>query len=175
MPRPRDLSGLDAPVKPAKKVPFDFVLDELAPLSPTTRPMFGCTSVYVGEKIVLILRDKDDDDSGVWVATARAHHDALRGEIPSLRSIAIFGPGESNWQNIPAGDPRFEDDVLWVCASILAGDERIGRVPATKKKRAAKVSAKPDTAPAKLSAPANTRAKPRAKPAARPATRKGKP
>jgi hypothetical protein len=173
MPRPRDLSGLDAPVKPAKKVPFDFVLDELASLSPTTRPMFGCTSVYVGEKIVLILRDKDDDDSGVWVATARAHHDALRGEVPSLRSIAIFGPGESNWQNIPASDPRFEDDVLWVCASILAGDERIGRVPAAKKKRAAKVTAKPDTDAAKVSAPANTRTKHRAKPAARPGARKG--
>ena len=175
MPRPRDLSGLDAPVKPAKKVPFGFVLDELASLSPTTRPMFGCTAVYVGEKIVLILRDKDDGDSGVWVATARAHHDALRGEIPSLRSIAIFGPGESNWQNLPADDPRFEDDVLWVCASILAGDERIGRVPAAKKKRAAKVTAKPDTAPAKVSAPAHTRAKPRAKPAARPRARKGTP
>ena len=175
MPRPRDLSGLDAPVKPAKKVPFGFVLDELASLSPTTRPMFGCTAVYVGEKIVLILRDKDDGDSGVWVATARAHHDALRGEIPSLRSIAIFGPGESNWQNLPADDPRFEDDVLWVCASILAGDERIVRVPAAKKKRAAKVTAKPDTAPAKVSAPAHTRAKPRAKPAARPRARKGTP
>ncbi|MFO0625008.1 MAG: hypothetical protein U0325_05270 [Polyangiales bacterium] len=172
MPRPRDLSGLDAPVKPAKKVPFGFVLDELAPCAPTTRPMFGCTAVYVGAKIVLILRDKDDADSGVWVATAREHHDALRGEIPSLRSIAIFGPGESNWQNIPHDDPRFEDDVLWVCASIVAGDTRIGRVPAAKAKRAPKVTAAPDTAPAKVSPAPNTRAKPRAKPTARPAARK---
>jgi hypothetical protein len=143
MPRPRDLSGLDAPVKPAKKIPFSFVLDELAALHPTTRPMFGCTSVYVGPRIVLILRDKGDDDSGVWVATERAHHDALRGEIPSLRSIAIFGPGESNWQCIPQDDPRFEDDVLQVCAGVLAGDTRIGRVPAVKKKRAPAVTAAP--------------------------------
>src|SRR5215472_16997425 len=41
-----------------KPIPHEFVLDALAPISPWTRPMFGCLAVYVDEKIVLILRDK---------------------------------------------------------------------------------------------------------------------
>lgn len=54
-------------------IPFEFVLDELHSLEPHTRPMFGCTSVYVGLKIMLILRDKPDTpkDNGVWLATTR--------------------------------------------------------------------------------------------------------
>ena len=45
-------------VKQRKAVPYEFVLDAIAPLSPRTHPMFGCLAVYVKEKIVLILRDK---------------------------------------------------------------------------------------------------------------------
>ncbi len=41
-----------------KIAPHEFVLDALAPLAPTTRPMFGCLAVYVEDKIVLILRDR---------------------------------------------------------------------------------------------------------------------
>src|SRR4051812_4648441 len=41
-----------------KSVPFDWVLAELDALGPTTNPMFGCTAVYVDEKIVFILRDR---------------------------------------------------------------------------------------------------------------------
>ena len=49
-----------ARVRQRKAVPHQFVLDALAALSPTTRPMFGCLAVYVADKIVLILRDKPD-------------------------------------------------------------------------------------------------------------------
>ena len=47
------------------------MLDELAGVEPWTRPMFGCTAVYVEEKIVFILRDKKDRDDGVWIATTK--------------------------------------------------------------------------------------------------------
>ncbi|HXZ42789.1 MAG TPA: hypothetical protein VEG68_18770, partial [Terriglobales bacterium] len=43
------------PVRRRKTVPHEFVLDAIAPLSPYTRPMFGCLAVYVQDKIVLIL------------------------------------------------------------------------------------------------------------------------
>ncbi|MGA2194199.1 MAG: hypothetical protein ABSH40_02935 [Bryobacteraceae bacterium] len=33
-------------VKQRKAVPHQFVLDAIAALSPTTRPMFGCLAVY---------------------------------------------------------------------------------------------------------------------------------
>lgn len=122
-------------VKAAKKVPFSFVLDELDELGPTTRPMFGCTAVYVGPRIVLVLRERPDpSDDGVWVATTAEHHASLRRELPSLRSITVFGPGESGWQVIPAAVETFEEEVLRVCAMVRKADPRVGKVPRGKKR-----------------------------------------
>jgi len=118
----------------SKKIPFDFVLDELAALAPWTRPMFGCTAVYVEEKIVLILRERRDDDDGVWLATTREHHDSLRRELPSLRSITVLGAGETGWQVLPRDSDDFEESVLHACALVRAGDSRIGKVPKVKKR-----------------------------------------
>ena len=96
--------ALFAARKKGKKVPFDFVLDELADLGPWTRPMFGSTAVYVEEKIVFILRDRNDQDTGVWIATTRENHASLRRVLPNMRSITVFGVGETAWQVLPA-DP----------------------------------------------------------------------
>jgi hypothetical protein len=81
------------PLKQRKPVPHAFVLEALAPLSPYTRPMFGCLAVYVKDKIVLILRDRptNTSDNGVWFATTRDHHDSLRREFPNKRSIHVRG------------------------------------------------------------------------------------
>jgi hypothetical protein len=46
----RDPDALFAARPSKKKVPFDFVLEELADLSPRTRPMFTGTAVYIGER-----------------------------------------------------------------------------------------------------------------------------
>ena len=40
-----------------KIIPFDFILELLAKKTPRTKSMFGCTAVYLDEKIVFILRD----------------------------------------------------------------------------------------------------------------------
>lgn len=120
--------------KAAKKVPFSFVLDELEALSTTTKPMFGCTAIYVGPRIVLVLRDRQTADDGVWVATTAEHHASLRRELPSLRSITVFGPGESGWQVIPASGEGFEEEVLRVCAMVKRADPRVGKVPKGKKR-----------------------------------------
>lgn len=118
-------------IKPRKAVPHEFVLDALAPLSPTTRPMFGCRAVYVKRKIVVILRDKQQaaSDNGVWLATTREHHESLRREFPNMRSIPVLGKGTTAWQILPAEEPDFEEAALRACELILAGDPRIGRVP----------------------------------------------
>src|SRR5215813_13064076 len=96
------------PVKNKKPIPFDFVLELLDPLAPYTRPMFGCTSVYIEDKIVLILRRKATapQDNGVWLATTCDHHTSLRKEFPNLRSISVLGHGVTAWQILPedAGD-----------------------------------------------------------------------
>lgn len=121
--------------KPKKKTPYPFVLEELADLEIYTKPMFGCLAIYLEEKILIILRDREDHprDNGVWVATEMEHHLSLRKELPSLRSIEIFGPGETAWQNLPALEDDFEESVFTICSMIRKRDERIGRVPKKRK------------------------------------------
>jgi hypothetical protein len=114
-----------------KVVPHEFVLDALASLSPETRPMFGCLAVYVGEKIVLILREKPTypKDNGVWLATTPEHHESLRGEFPNMRSIGLLGKKVTGWQVLPSGAEDFESAAMRACELILAGDPRIGKIP----------------------------------------------
>ncbi len=126
-------------VKRRKTVPHEFVLDAIAPLSPRTRPMFGCLAVYVQDKIVLILRDKRENtaDNGVWLATTVEHHESLRREFPNMRSIQVLGKAVTGWQVLPSDAPDFEEAALRTCELIVARDPRIGKVPS---KRRASVS-----------------------------------
>ena len=120
-----------------KSIPFEFVLDYLLPADPVIRPMFGCHSVYVGERIVLILRKREDhmEDNGVWIATTPQHHASLKKEFPSMRSIKIFGPGITGWQVLPVEDDDFEKAVTGVCELILKNDVRIGKIPKPRKRK----------------------------------------
>lgn len=127
-------------VKQRKATPHEFVLDALTPLSPRTRPLFGCLAVYVADKIVLVLRDKRDQaaDNGVWLATTAQHHESLRREFPSMRSIRAFGQEVTGWQVLPADAADFEEAALRACELIVAGDPRIGKVPKPRRSRARK-------------------------------------
>ena len=55
--------------------------------------MFGCTAVYIGEKIMLALRDKPtaQSDNGVWLATTTEHRVSLRREFPNIRHSDLDG------------------------------------------------------------------------------------
>lgn len=123
--------------KKKKALPHPFVLDALEAALPETRPMFGCLAVYVGEKIMLILRDKAgaDPDNGVWLATVPEHHASLLRELPSLRSITVFGSGVTGWQVLPVTSPDFEEAVLLACEMILRGDPRIGKIPGERRRK----------------------------------------
>lgn len=131
------LSPLPSPfaVKPRKAVPHEFVLDAMAALEPRTRPMFGCLAVYVGVRIVLILRDKPGNsaDNGVWLATTPDHHGSLRREFPHMRSIQVLGKKVTGWQVLPVDAPDFEEAALRACELVAAGDPRIGKVPGAKR------------------------------------------
>ena len=133
----RSIIEAEFPVRQRKPVPHEFVLDALAEMQPRTNPMFGCLAVYVGEKIVLVLRDKRDGsaDNGVWLATIHDHHESLRAEFPTMRSIQVFGKKVTGWQVLPADAPDFEEAALHACELIVARDPRIGKVPASKCKR----------------------------------------
>jgi len=126
--------------KPRKKIPYEFVLDALAGLSPWTRPMFGCLAVYVGDKIVLILREKpgSSSDNGVWLATTVEHHESLKRDFPNMRSIEVLGKEVTGWQVLPANAPDFEEAAMRACELVIAGDPRIGKIPSSRRTPSAK-------------------------------------
>jgi len=149
-------------VKQPKPVPHPFVLDALAPLSPETRPMFGCLAIYVQDKIVLILRDKPSQtaDNGVWLATTQEHHDSLRLDFPNMRSIQVLGKKVTGWQVLPADAPDFEEAALRACDLVLAGDPRIGKVPESRRTSKARSQPKKSSTPGQaLSSSAQPRPK----------------
>ncbi len=118
-------------VKQRKIIPHEFVLDAIASLSPVTRSMFGCLAVYLGEKIVFVLREKSGQtaDNGVWLATTKEHHESLRRAFPNMRSIQVLGKEITGWQVLPADSPDFEQAALRACELVMARDPRIGKVP----------------------------------------------
>jgi len=119
----------------SKPVPFEFVVEKLYRLTPMIRPMFGCHALYANNKIILAFRKKDEGtfDNGIWVATSKEHHDSLKKEFPSLRSINVLGGGVTGWQNIPEDADDFEESALKLCELVLKNDPRIGKIPKAKK------------------------------------------
>src|SRR4029077_15561604 len=115
-------------VKKRKTAPHEFVLEALSPLSPRTNAMFRCLALYIGEKIVLILRDrpKYPRDNGVWIATTLQHHESLRREFPNMRSVGLLGKKITGWQLLPSDATDFEEAALRACELVLAKDPRIG-------------------------------------------------
>jgi hypothetical protein len=97
--------------------------------------MFGCLAVYVGEKIVFILRDKPPlpADNGVWLATTEEHHATLQRDFPTMRSIGLLGKKVTGWQVLPMDAPNFEESALRTCELVIASDPRIGKVPASRR------------------------------------------
>lgn len=116
-----------------RSIPFEFVLDYLGPLDFTVKPMFGVWAIYVDQKIVLILKQRNDnpDTNGVWIATYKKHHKSLKNELPSLHSISssYIGLKETEWQVLPIDTEDFETAVRKVCELIKHNDSHIGRVP----------------------------------------------
>ena len=124
------------PVKLRKSVPYEFVLEAVSQIPIETRSMFGCLAVYVGDKIVLMLRErpKQKEDNGVWLATTKEHHQSLRREFPHMRSIQLLGKEVTGWQVLPADAPDFESAALRACELIVARDPRIGKIPKSRRR-----------------------------------------
>jgi hypothetical protein len=122
-----------------KSPPHPFILEALDPLNPEVRHMFGGHAVYIGDKIVFMLRDslKSPEDNGLWLVlseTADPNSPALRKEFRSLRPIALLGGVIGHWLLIPSDSPNFESESLHACDLILAHDPRIGRIPKSRQK-----------------------------------------
>ncbi len=133
-------------ITPRKPAPHAFVLEALAQLAPEIRHMFGCLAVYVGDKIVCVLRDKGDEtsrDDGMWLATTQEHHKSLRQDFPRMRSIGVLGKKVTGWQVLSASSPDFEEAALRACEFIIAGDPRIGKIPESRRRGIKKSAGNP--------------------------------
>src|SRR5215469_7124156 len=133
--------GLPSLAKPKRKsAPYQFILDALTSLEPEVRPMFSGFSVYIGDKIVLMLRDspKHPEDNGVWIVfseTANLTDPGIRRDFPSLRLIGLLGGKIAHWLLIPADSPTFEVEALNACELLLKHDARLGRIPQSREAR----------------------------------------
>jgi hypothetical protein len=128
-----------------KSLSYRFVLEELQScLSPDrlrVRAMFGSHGLYVDEKIVFMLRRKDDPatvrDNGLWVAMLPEHTASVARQFPTLRPIELFqGQAFSGWLNLPEDEDGFEEAAFELCKLVAKGDPRLGKVPKPKKPRA---------------------------------------
>lgn len=124
--------------KPKQKPPFPFVLEALAPLDPEVRRMFSGFAVYVGDRLVCMLRDhpKSPQDNGLWLVLSEITNPsdrALKKEFPSLRSIELLGGKIGHWLLIPSDGPDFEAEALHACDLLLNQDKRLGRVPESRR------------------------------------------
>ncbi len=117
-----------------KAVPHRFVLDTIEIVHPTTRAMFGALAVYVGEKIVFILRDRPSDPhaNGVWLAVPVELQESLDAEFPNASPVRIMGKDISGWRLLAVDAPDFEASALHACELVIRGDPRIGKVPKSK-------------------------------------------
>jgi hypothetical protein len=126
-------------MKTRNNLPFSFIFDHLFPLEVTVKPMFGMFAIYIGSKIMLMLRQRNDHSeiNGVWVATSREYDDSLKRDIPSLCPISGLTADQTDtqWQMVPSKADSFETDILELCRLIVKGDPRIGRIPKPGKKK----------------------------------------
>ncbi|MGA2539567.1 MAG: hypothetical protein ABSF53_26405 [Terracidiphilus sp.] len=100
--------------------------------------MFSGYAVYIGDRIVCMLRDHTNSpkDNGLWLVLSESVNPAdgaLRKEFPSLRQIELLGEKIAHWLVIPSDSPTFEEEALHACDLLLHHDSRIGRVPKSRR------------------------------------------
>lgn len=118
-----------------KTIPFEFIFDYLMPIEFVIKPMFGMYSVYADEKLLMILRQRNEHPklNGIWVALSEKESSSLEKELPSL--ICIDGYEKGDWRLIPVDSEGFEDDARRLCELIVASDSRIGKITMSPEKR----------------------------------------
>jgi hypothetical protein len=122
--------------KPKQKPPHAFVVETLMPLEPEVRRMFSGFAVYVGDRIVCMLRDhsKSPQDNGVWLVLSEGTNPtdpSLQREFPSIRKIELLGNKIGHWLLIPSDSPvsrwRHCMRAIFCCVMTLASAAFLNR------------------------------------------------
>jgi hypothetical protein len=100
--------------------------------------MFSGFAVYIGDRLVLILRDhiKCPKDNGIWLVLSEGIDPAdasLRRDFPSIRAIEMIRGKISHWLLIPSDSGDFEKEAMDVCDLIRGRDPRLGRIPQSRR------------------------------------------
>ncbi len=108
------------------------------PLNPEVRRMFSGFAVYLGDRIVCMLRDhqKSPRDNGVWLVLSNSTNPIdpeLQSEFPSIRAIELLRKKIGHWLLIPSDSPCFEMEALHACDLLLRHDARFGRIPKSRR------------------------------------------
>lgn len=92
--------------------------------------MFAGFAVYVGDLLVLMLRDhvKNPKDNGIWLVLSEGIDPAdasLRQDFPSIRAIQMLRGKIRHWLLIPSDGADFKKEALDVCSLIQRRDSRL--------------------------------------------------
>ena len=111
------------------KVPYDFVLRYLYPVRPKIRKMLGCYALVTEEKILMLLRERDNQPefNGIFVATQPQHYDSLQNDIHKSNIELDIDGMPHTYLFISEDLEDFDEKVKKACELIKAGDERIGK------------------------------------------------
>ena len=111
-------------------VPFQFVIEELLPIRPTIKQMFGFTHVYLDERLLCSLRNsiKQPATNGMWLYTTVNDLESLAKEFPNLPRHCLWRSKGNAWVVLPSKLSDFEEYAFKACELILRGDRRIGRL-----------------------------------------------
>lgn len=119
-------------MKADPEIPFDFILDYLVRIETTIKPFFGMFSIYSGQKLLLILRDRknEPEQNGIWVPTNKDSLESLKTDLPALRQIYGIGKAKSAavWLLLPDTAADFERSAITLCDLLVHRDPRIGRL-----------------------------------------------
>ena len=125
----------------SREIPFDFILDYLLRIETEVRPFFGMFSIYSGQKLLLMLRERKNEPemNGIWIAVSSGHA-ALRAEMPGLRPYpgSAGGKKDNGWLQIHPDLDNFEELAIRICEMISHRDPRIGRIPPPRKPKKAR-------------------------------------
>jgi hypothetical protein len=120
-------------MKQAEKIPYVFILDNLAGVDIIIKPMFGCYSIYAGAKLCLFLVSRDkplipngrSQQNGIYVATTTDWIDSLKIDFPGAEFDRL--KDKKAWLYLSEAGTDFEKDAIKACEMISAFDARIGR------------------------------------------------
>ncbi|HEY7786488.1 MAG TPA: hypothetical protein VIB00_17285 [Pyrinomonadaceae bacterium] len=115
-------------------LPFPFILNELAPIRPVVKQMFGFTHVYLDDKLLCSLRQsiKQPATNGMWLYTTTEHIDSLAREFPDLPRRSLWRGKGNAWVVLASKLPGFEEYAFKACELLLQHDRRIGRLSRSK-------------------------------------------